>query len=107
MSLRAGLLNEVITIKEATITKNSFGEEVETYSNKYTTRARVIQTNSNRTTENNEITVDFTKEFQIRIYVPIEEFDIIEWRGKLYRIVSLNVDRHNQYITVIGDLIND
>ena len=107
MSLRAGLLNELITIRRATITKNDYGEEVETWEDVITTRARVTQTGSSKNNVNQEIFMGFTKEFQVRYYIDIREFDIIVWKQKQYRIVSLNQDRMNQYTTIIGELIND
>lgn len=107
MSLRAGLLNESIDILRATITKNAFGEDVETWTTNYTTRARVIQQSSSKQDENQETVVRFVREFQVRHYVPVDEFDIILWREKRYRIISLNNDRANMYITIEGELINE
>lgn len=57
--MRAGLLTEIITIKRAVITKNQYGEDVERWDTVATTRARVMQTTSNRTIENDEVVYDF------------------------------------------------
>lgn len=105
--MRAGLLTEPITIKRATITKNDFGEETEVWTIVYQTRARVIQTNSNKAIENGEVLMNYTKEFHMRYYVPIQEFDIIEWDGKLYRVISMDKNKTEVYIKVTGALIND
>lgn len=107
MGLRAGLLNEAVDIKRATIEKNEYGEDVETWNIIYHTRARVDQTSSQRTNENDEITMNLSKSFQLRIYVPLQAYDIIVCRNEEYRVTSLHKDRHNQLILATGDLINE
>ena len=105
--MRAGLLNEIITIKRATITKNVYGEEEETWSTVYTTRARIEQTKSDKVIENDEVIMTYTKTFQMRYYVPIQPFDVIEWNSQKYRVMSIDKDRANVHIIVIGELINE
>lgn len=105
-SMRAGLLTEVVDILRATISKNSFGEDVETWSVVYSTRARVEHVSSQLTTENSEAVYNFQKKITLRIYVPVREFDRIRWDGKEYRIVQLEKDKKQMQITIIADLIN-
>lgn len=105
--MRAGLLTESITIKRATIVKNNFGEETEVWNDVYNTRARVVQTNSSKVTENNEIIMTYTKEFLMRYYVPIQEYDVIIWRNKKYRVMSIDKNKSEVNIKAIGELIND
>lgn len=107
MSLRAGLLTEKITIKRATIVKNDYGEDVETWTIIYTTRARITNINSAKQIENDEVVMNYSKQFFMRYYVPIQEYDVIEWNTKQYRVMSIDKDRENVYIKVIGELIND
>lgn len=103
----AGMLKEIVTIKRASIVKNSFGEEVETWNDVTTTRAFVKQTSSQRTENNNEITYDFTKEFRVRYYVNVQPYDILVWNNQRYRILQLDKQKELQQITLITQLIND
>lgn len=105
--MRAGLLTENVDILRAEIVKNPFGEDTETWSVVYSTRARVEQVNSQRAEENSEVVYNFSKRFTLRVYVPVKEYDRIRWDGKLYAITSLEKDQREMKITVVGDLIND
>lgn len=107
MALRAGLLNEIIKIQRAVVVKNDYGEEIETYSDVDTTRARITQTNSNKVNENGDVYMTYSKEFFMRYYIQIKEYDIILWNNSKYRVMSIDKDRANLYIKVIGELIND
>lgn len=104
--MRAGLLTEIITIKRAVITKNQYGEDVERWDTVATTRARVMQTTSNRTIENDEVVYDFQKEFVVRYYVDVQTYDKIIWQNKEYRILNYDKSHDLQQITIIGELIN-
>lgn len=103
----AGILKDRITIKRATVTKNSFGEEEEVWVTATTTRAFVKQSSSQRTESNDEIVYDFTKEFRVRYYVDVRPFDIIEWKNQNYRVISIDKMTDLQQITIIAQLIND
>ena len=105
--MRAGLLKEVVEIKRAELVKNELGEETETWNTVYTTRARVENMNSSVENQNDELTYVFTKRFTMRFYVPVQEFDRILWRDKLYRVISIDKDIPLQQLVVTGELIND
>lgn len=104
---RAGLLNEVIKILEPTSTINEFGEKVQTYNVKYTTRARVEHNNGTRSNENNEIFYSYQKTFTVRSYVPVTEFDLVEYNSKRYRIITIDdrIKVHDDKL-LITELIN-
>lgn len=108
MSKRAGLLNEVINILSPTSTVNEFGEKVQSYDVTYTTRARVEHNNGSRGNENNEIFYSYQKTFTVRSYVPVTEFDLVEYNKKRYRIITID-DRIkvNNDKLIITELIND
>ena len=105
---RAGLLNEVIQILSPSTTINEFGETVQTYKVTYVTRARVEHNNGTRTNENNEIFYSYQKTFTVRSYVPVNEFDLVEYNNKKYRIITIE-DRIKAYNDklLITELIND
>lgn len=108
MSKRAGLLNEVINILTSTSTVNEYGEKVQTYNVTYTTRARVEHNSGTRSTDNNEIFYSYQKTFTVRSYVPVTEFDLIEYDNKKYRIITIEnrVKEYNDKL-IITELIND
>jgi head-tail adaptor len=105
--MRAGLLTEPITIYEKIITTNDFGEETEEWVVKYTTRARLVNDGGDRTIINGEIFYSNAKTFQVRTYVPVDEYDEIKWDNKLYRILSIQPDKSRMNKTIRTELIND
>lgn len=105
--MRAGLLKEQITIWHATIEVNEFGEETTVWDQSYHTRARLQHNGGNRTNENDEIVYTSVKNFDIRWYVPISDFDRIEWNGHMYRILDITPDQDDRKQTVKCELINE
>lgn len=104
--MRAGLLKEPITILQPHIITNEYGEETTEYLHKYATRARVTHSGGNRV-ENIEIYLNDYRDFQIRIYVDICDYDRIEWDGKQYRILSIDRNKEQQNITIKTERVND
>ena len=104
---RAGLLNEVIKILSPTSTVNEFGEKIQSYSVTYTTRARVDHNSGTRSNENNEIFYSYQKTFTVRSYVPVTEFDLVEYNSKRYRIITIDdrIKVHDDKL-LITELIN-
>lgn len=105
--MRAGLLTEKINILESSLIKNSYGEEETKWQTKYTTRARLIHKSGNRALSNDEITYQYTKTFQVRYYVMVNEFDRIQWNDRIYRILDIEPDREQMLLTINVELIND
>ena len=107
MGMRAGLLTECIDIYSPSATTNQFGEENNVNVLKAITRARVIHNNGNRTLQNSEVFYSYNKTFQVRIYVNVDEFDLIKYDNKFYRILSLDKNKEEQLITINTELVND
>lgn len=105
--MRAGLLNEIIEIHKPTVVINSVGEQTTTYTLSSTIRARVINNSNNRNVENSEVVYPHNKELQVRIYQDIDDFDRIKFRGKFYRILSLEPDRTMQSLNISIEEINE
>lgn len=105
---RAGLLQEVIDIYSPTSTPNEYGELVQTYTKTYTTRTRVNNYSGTRENENNEIFYSYDKRFTVRSYVPVTEFDQVEYNGKRYRIITIDdrVKTRDEKI-IVTQLINE
>lgn len=106
--MRAGLLTKVITILSPETTINEFGEQVQEYKFKYKTRARVLHDNGSRDIVNGEIFYPYRKSFDVRSYVPVTEFDIIEFEGHQYRIITIdNRIEHTNDKVIVAELINN
>lgn len=105
--MRAGLLNEPITILESVVTVNDYGEEDTVWEVKFTTKAHVLHDGGTRTDINDEIVYTNLKTFEVRYYVPILEFDRILWEGKTYRVLNIDPNRDKQKLTIRAELVND
>ena len=105
--MQAGILTENITIKRPTVEKNAYGEEVTEYAVIWTTRARLVHTGGGRTVENESIFYSQTKTFEVRDYVPIDYYDIIEWNNHEYRVIDIEPFKQQQKINIRAELIND
>ena len=103
----AGLLNEKIEIYSPSSTRNSFGEQVDEMVLSYTTRAKVGHISGSRSVIDYEIQVPYQKNFVMRIYVPITEVDWIKYKGKFYRILSIEEDIQVQQKVIITELVNE
>lgn len=105
--MRAGLMTEPIVILEKVVTTNEYGEQTEVLEEKYRTRARLVNDGGDRTIINGEIFYSNAKTFQVRFYVPVENFDVIEWEQHLYRILNIQPDKQRMNKTIKTELIND
>lgn len=105
--MRSGLLTEVIKILQPQKIQSDYGEEKFEYVDWYTTRARVDFDPASRTVENDEVLFNTVLRLTVRLYVPVQDLDAIEWNGKRYRIISIQPKRefNEKYITV--ELINE
>ena len=90
--MRAGLLKETITVYTPTVTRNAVGEQVVTYTDKGTIRARSVIYRQQRANLDGDIDMPRSHTLEVRIFQDITEHDIIEWQGKRYRILSIDVD---------------
>lgn len=105
--MRAGLLTESIEIYEKTLVKNDYGEESENWVLKYSTKARLVHDGGGRVIINDEVFYTHAKTFQVRSYVPVEDYDRIKWNGKFYRILNIEIDKKINNITIKAELIDD
>lgn len=105
--MRAGLLQNPITIQEAISIKDGFGANSIEWKDVVSTRAQVTYNNGNRQNQNNEIVHSYTVTFTIRLYHRINEGMRIIWNGNKYRILSINRELYKQSITIVTELINE
>ena len=105
--MQAGLLSEHITFLKLVKVKTETGSEDNTYVVDHNCRARVTYSGGDRTNENGDIFFTHHINFEIRQGLDFDELYRIGWRGKQYRILCIEDDRHNQSIRITTDLIND
>ena len=77
--MRAGLLTEQIDILESSLIRNA----------------------------NDEVAYQYTKTFQVRHYIMVNEYDRIQWNGKIYRILDIEPDKQQMLLTINVELVND
>lgn len=90
--MRAGLLKETIEILTPSLRRNEVGEQVVRYTSKGTIRARSVIYRQQRANLDGDIDMPRSHTVEVRIFQDIDEHDIIEWQGKRYRIVSIDLD---------------
>lgn len=100
-------MNQIIDVYDASIAINSVGEQTTTYTLKSTIRARVLHNPGNRTVENAEVVYPNRRQIQVRIYQDIDEFDQIKYEDKMYRILSIELDRVQQCKNIEMEAINE
>lgn len=105
--MRAGTLTEIIEIYEPEIISNEYGEQTTEYTLKYTTRARLLHRGGSRSFVNDELVYPYSKEFIVRIYVPVSDLDRIKWNDQFYTILDITPDKQLQQITIRCELVND
>ncbi len=105
--MQAGLLKELIEIYAPNLTTNEYGEQVQEYIKHYTTRAEVIYNSGNRNQTNNEVVFEYSRTFKVRFYVPLAENYQIKYRGKMYRILSIEPIQPYNHKVIQTELINE
>jgi SPP1 family predicted phage head-tail adaptor len=107
MGIRAGLLREKVTILKPVVTRNDYGDEVTTWEQVCTTRARVDFRSGTRAVEANEVVNPYTVTFVIRRFPQLSGYMRLSWHGNLYAIESINSEDHKQQQTIIASVINE
>lgn len=103
----AGRLTERIDIYTPKIVIDDFGSQHTEYIFKFSTRAERVRISGNREIDNNEMFYGELKQFSIRRYHPIENFDIIHYREKKYRILDIEYIKGEQRKILKCQLINE
>lgn len=105
--MQAGTLTELITILKHQVTVSDYGDQSDQYVPDYTTRANVIWKSGNRTDSTNESYYTYHKTMIVRSYVPVTEYDRIDYKDHVYRILSINKDRIKNHKVIEVELVND
>ena len=117
--MRAGILKNFIWVYRPTVTTNSVGEQVTTYTFQHSYRARVVHHSRNRTDIQGDIAYPNVQELQVRIYCDIQDYDIIKFQDHFYRLTTaplkdndlqcqtLTMEQTLEEITITPDEINN
>ncbi|MCI9607300.1 MAG: head-tail adaptor protein [Muribaculaceae bacterium] len=103
----AGELRELIEIWHLDKIKNELGEEVEVWTVKEKTRAKVIFNSGLKELSNHEIVPVYTNTFEVRIYITISEFDRIKWDDKLFSVISIENNKTRQCKIIQAKMVNE
>lgn len=106
--MEGGLLKDTIMFQRQYIALDEYGHEVITYKDAFPTRANVKWNNGDRIVSNDEIVYDNSLTFTVRKYTPAEDTMIILYKGKKYRIITINpeLDVYDRK-EIVAQLIND
>lgn len=105
--MRAGLLQEVISIYRQVEHQTEYGDISTSYQMVSTTRAKVDHSLGNRTVQNEEIFYDYSKIFTVRYYVDILDTDRIKYGNKFYRVISVEPDTQKQQKQILAEVVNE
>ena len=103
----AGQFNEKIEVWKLDRVPNGFGETVVVETHVRDTRAKVTHLSGSRTIRNEEIMYPYSKQFIVRIFEDIDEDMLIVWKGKKYRILSIDTDRERQWKNILTEIVNE
>lgn len=103
----AGLFNEKVEIYDFQKTKSDTGVIKSNMQLIYTTRAKVGHIGGSRTIINEEIVTPYSKNFVLRMYVPVTDTSWIKYEGKYYRVTSIDKDKAMQQQVVITELVQE
>ena len=105
--MQASLLREVVYIYVPSLSRNQYGEQVQSYEYLYKTKAYVQHTYGNRQEENNEIVNNYRKTFTIRAYHALNEKMYIRYNNKYWRILTIEPVPNQHDIIVSTELVNE
>lgn len=107
--MRAGAYNNLINIFKKISTINDYGTEKVSYDLKTKVWSNVQYITGGRTEENNEYFFGNQVNFTVRYYVDVQDEDRIQWQGRMYRILNIQIlpDTTKREKKVTAELIND
>lgn len=103
----AGTLDEIIKIHTPIKSKNEYGEESVELKFKCSTRARLIHNGGGKGIVNFEAFYSHTKMLQVRHYVDVKEFDVIEWNREFYNVIDITPNKAQMMQEIVIELKND
>jgi len=83
--MRSGLLRHSITFQEKTTFRDTFGASVNTWIDKFTTKANIVFKNGSKTVENKELFNSQTIDINIRFRSDINEQMRIKCKKTIYK----------------------
>ncbi len=98
--MRAGELRHVVTIKEKTVTQNSFNEEIITWTEVITLRAKIETTGGSEYQDVESQGAAVTQKVTIRHYPNLIPTMIVEWGDRTFQIEAV-LDDNVQRATVL------
>lgn len=107
MPLIIGDMRHVIIVKSLTSTVDEYGSAAESYATLMTLRAAVKFLSGSKLIDNKEIFSSQTLQFSTHYRSTITPTCRIEYEGKNYRILSIDVIGFHDGLTINTELINE
>lgn len=107
--MRSGALRELITIDRSRSLRDGFGYDKGRKKSRIKARAQIRHDRGTRIEENGEIVHSYDITFIVWIHLlpHIDENDVVEWRKRRYRIISLEPVRETMILYIKAELINE
>lgn len=105
--MTAGAFEYPIIILQHQEVISEYGDQCDEYEPTATTRAYLQPIGGGRTDAIKEAEYIYRKNFVIRSYIPVTEYDRVKFDNKVYRILSIEKDRIKNQITLQCELVNE
>lgn len=106
--MQAGKLRYPIEIQKPVIDRTDSGANKKpTWETVIITKANVTYHSGNRINENQEVIYDYEVDFTIRFYHEVDEYMRIFWKGRQYRILSIEKNLYKQSQLIRTEEVNE
>lgn len=104
---QAGIFKHIIEIHKPVMVKTEYASLEKRFQLSCCTRARIIYNNGNADNVDNENINIYLRQFVVRSYIKICEEDQIHYKGRKYKILSINEREDYNDILINTEIINE
>lgn len=105
--MQAGMYKEKVAVFVPQLSRNEFGEKVQTYEFLFMMWANVEYRSGARVVLNDEVINDYSKTFTARPYYTLNEKMLIEYDNKRWIITSIEKSKERNEMVIQTTLYND
>lgn len=104
--MNAALLRDPVEIHELVVSKTEYGTVNKSYRYKCRTKAFVQFDSESQVVSEGEIYYPINKTFIVRAYIPVVETDAVKFEDKMWKVISINKNKHFNNIEIKTTLLN-